>query len=99
MDSKNEILDFLKTNRNYLQKRYHICKIGIFGSFARDEQNQDSDVDIIIELDKNSKNVYDLKFSLKQYLSNAFKRDVDIAREKYLKPYAKKDILKDVIYV
>jgi len=99
LNSKGEILDFLKNNRKFLRETYHVTKIGLFGSFARDEQKNDSDVDLLIDIEDGTKNIHDLKLSLKEYLSNKFGRNVDLAREKYLKPYAKKYILKDTVYV
>lgn len=99
MNQKKEILDFLKSNRKFLYDTYHVTKIGLFGSFAREEQNENSDVDILIDIKNDTKHIHDLKLALKEYLSNALNRNVDIAREKYIKPYAKKYILKDVIYV
>lgn len=50
-----------------------------------------------IDLDDNISDVYDTKNALKDFLSTSFGRDVDIAREKYLKPYAKEHILKDTL--
>ena len=99
MNTKQEILDFLKLNQSYMKKHYSLTKIGLFGSFARDEQRIDSDVDLLIEIEEDTKNIYDLKNSLSKYLVKAFDRNVDIAREKYLKPYARNEILKDTIYV
>ncbi|MCF6173511.1 MAG: nucleotidyltransferase family protein [Campylobacteraceae bacterium] len=99
MNTKKEILDFLKQNQKLLLETYHITRIGLFGSFAREEQKESSDVDILIDIQDGTKNIHDLKLSLKKYLSNAFGRNVDLAREKYLKPYAKKHILKDILYV
>jgi len=99
MNTKKEIIDFLKTNHQYIIDTYHITKIGLFGSFARGEQTKHSDVDVLIEIREGTKNIYDLKQSLNSYLSKAFGRNVDLAREKYLKPYAKKFILQDTIYV
>lgn len=99
MNTKNEIITFLEQNKNYLQEKFHITKIGLFGSFARDEQTALSDVDLLVELDSDVKNFHDTKESLKEFLSHSFERSVDLAREKYLKPYAKDLILKDTIYV
>lgn len=99
MNNKKEILDFLQTNHQYIVEKYHITKLGLFGSFARDEQTENSDVDVLIEIEDGTKNIHDMKVSLNQYLSKAFNRSVDLAREKYLKPYAKDLILKDTIYV
>ncbi len=99
MNTKKEILDFLQINHQYIIEKYHITKLGLFGSFARDEQTANSDVDLLIEIEDGTKNIHDLKVSLNDYLSKAFNRSVDLAREKYLKPYAKELILKDTIYV
>ena len=99
MNTQKEILDFLNENKSLLKSKYHITNIALFGSFARNEQKESSDVDLLIELEENTPNVYDLKSSLKNFLSQAFERSVDIAREKYLKPYAKEQILKDALFV
>lgn len=97
MNTKEEIIEFLRQNRELLSERYHVSKIGLFGSFARGEQTHGSDVDLLIDLDDNISDVYDTKNALKDFLSTSFGRDVDIAREKYLKPYAKEHILKDTL--
>jgi predicted nucleotidyltransferase len=99
MNTKSEIIDFLKTNKSFLQERYHLSKIGLFGSFARGEATQNSDIDIIIELYDGTQNIHDLKSSLRDFLSDKLGRSVDLAREKYLKPYAKEQILRDTLYV
>ncbi|MDP2079156.1 MAG: nucleotidyltransferase family protein [Sulfuricurvum sp.] len=99
MNTQSEIIDFLQNNRKLLLEKYHVTKIGIFGSFARNEQKENSDVDLLIELEEGTQNIYDIKASLKQFLSASFNRSVDIAREKYLKPYAREVILKDTLYV
>lgn len=99
MNSQKEILDFLNKNRQYLSDTYHLTKLGLFGSFARDEQTQFSDVDLLIEIEDGTKNIHDLKVSLNSYFTKAFSRSIDIARVKYLKPYAKESILKDTIFV
>ena len=99
MDTKQDIINFLQFNKEYIMSHYNLNKIAVFGSFARDEQTKNSDVDILIELNDNVNNIYELKNELRDYLSSSFGRSVDLAREKYLKSYAKKFILKDAIYV
>jgi predicted nucleotidyltransferase len=99
MNTQDEIVNFLHNNRKLLLEKYHVTKIGLFGSFARNEQQVDSDVDLLIEIEEGTKNIHDLKDSLKQFLSLSFDRSVDIAREKYLKPYAREQILRDTVYV
>ena len=99
MLTQENILNFLSENKLFLREQFHVVKIGIFGSFARNEQNPDSDIDILIEMENNVSNVYDLKWNLSEFLKNQFQRDVDICNSKHIKPYAKDYILKDAIYV
>ena len=99
MNTKQEILDFLTSHQQEIASEYHVNKIALFGSFSRGEQTQKSDVDLLIEIEEGTKNIHDLKISLQTYLSTVFEHSVDLAREKYLKPYAKELILKDAIYV
>jgi len=99
MDTKQEILAFLKEKKEFLKNNYHVTKVALFGSFAKGKQTENSDIDLLIELESNITNVHDIKTSLKEYLKKSLKRDVDLAREKYLKPYAKKHILKEALYV
>ena len=99
MLTQENILNFLSENKLFLREQFHVVKIGIFGSFARNEQNPDSDIDILIEMENNVSNIYDLKWNLREFLKNQFQRDVDICNSKHIKPYAKDYILKDAIYV
>ena len=99
MNTQKEILDFLSSHKSFLQKHFHLNKIALFGSFSRGEATKESDVDILIELKEGTENVHDLKNELRTYLATHLHRKVDLAREKYLKPYAKEHILKDALYV
>lgn len=99
MNTKKEILHFLREHKHELLSDYNLSKIGLFGSFSRGEATNESDVDIIIDFSEGTHDVYTLKTSLKAYLVKHFNRSVDLAREKYLNPYAKKQILQDTIYV
>ena len=99
MNTQKEILDFLSLHKSFLENRFHLSKIALFGSFSRNEATKTSDVDILIELKEGTENVHDLKNELREYLSTHLHRNVDLAREKYLKPYAKEHILKDALYV
>ena len=99
MLTQQNILDFLKENKAFLQKEFHIMKIGVFGSFARNEQSLNSDIDILIELENNVSNVFDLKWALRDFLKTKFNREVDICNAKHIKSYAREYVLKDAIYV
>ena len=99
MTKKEDILKFIQENQNYLKEHFYIKKIGIFGSFARDEQTEDSDIDVIIELEKNTPGIYEIKEELRKFIGRQFNRDVEIAREKYLKSYVKTQITDEAVYV
>ena len=99
MIGKEDILLFVRQNRHYLKEHFHIKKIGLFGSFVHDEQTEDSDIDIIIELNDNTPGIYELKVELRDFFGEQFQRDVDIAREKYLKSYVKAQINNEAVYV
>jgi predicted nucleotidyltransferase len=96
---REEILNFIRQNRIYLKEHFYIKKIGLFGSFVHDEQAEDSDIDIIIELEENTPGIYELKEELREFFAKHFNRDVDLAREKYLKSYVKSQIIHEVAYV
>ena len=97
--SKEEILNFLSLRKNFLRKNFHIVKLGLFGSFARGDNESGSDIDLIVEFEENTQNLFDLKRKLKAYLKENLNLEVDICREKYIKPRYKKTILTEAQYV
>lgn len=99
MATKGEILDFLTRNKQYFRDRYGITKIGLFGSYARNEQTRDSDINLIVEFEKNTPNLYDVKREIKDYIKQNLSLNADIAREKYIKLIYRDSILKETIYV
>ena len=66
-----------------LQKKFHVKTIGVFGSYAREEQTSKSDIDILVSF---SKPKFDSYMNLKFLLEKRFKRKVDLVMEKTLKP-------------
>jgi len=98
MISKENILHYLTDIKPMLEKQFHVSKIGLFGSFARNEQTDASDIDLIIEFAPQTENLSEKKEAIQQMVSAHFQRKVDLAREKYLKPYLKHQILQSAIY-
>lgn len=97
-ENDNKILSFLKENKDKFQKDFHISKLGLFGSYARGEATEESDIDLLIEFD-GEVNIFETKFMIREFIKKQLGKDVDICREKYLKSYAKDKILSEVIYV
>ena len=98
IDSK-QILNYLVLNKDRYQEEYHLKKIGIFGSLARAEQTEDSDIDLIVEFEENTPDLYSLKQRLKDEIQEKFNVPVDICREKYIKPIFREQILSEAKYV
>lgn len=98
MLEQSTIINYLKEHKEEYNK-IGINIIGIFGSYAKSENTLDSDIDILYDTKKGTVNLYDKKQKLKQVLETAFNTKIDLASKKYLKPYAKNEIMKDLIYV
>lgn len=99
MTQQHEILTFLENNKDLFFKQFNVTKIGIFGSFARNEQTENSDIDIIIEMARGTDDIFEKKVQLKEILKNHFHREIDICRERAIKPLFREMILTDAIYV
>jgi len=90
-------IELLKKNENEIRKRFGVRKIGIFGSFARGEEREGSDIDILVEFQDNYEtfdNFMDLKFLLR----DLFERKIDLVTIDALRPQLKDNILQEVIY-
>jgi len=98
MKTKNEILTFLSKNKKLFRGRFHIIRIGIFGSYARGDQNTMSDIDLLVEFEEGTQDLYDLKLQIKEFFRNNLQLEIDICREKYLKPRIRKSILSETVY-
>ncbi len=61
MKTRDQILTFLSQNKKLFRDKFHIVRIGLFGSYARGEQNLDSDIDLLVEFEDNTQELYDLK--------------------------------------
>ena len=97
MKTREEILKILKNELPYLRKEYGVKFVGIFGSYARSEQNSESDVDVLVEF---SKPIGFFKFvELEDYLSRKLGIKVDLVTTDALKPVIKPQIMREVVYV
>ena len=96
MNSLNEVMNLMQQHMDSINK-FHIKKIGVFGSFVRGEQTTESDVDVLVEFEENQEtldNYMDLKF----YLEDLFNRRVDIVISNVIKEALKKSIVESVRY-
>ena len=92
-----QIIDYLRTQKDFFKKEFKVKKIGIFGSYARGSVCEESDIDIVVELEKP-----DLFYmiGIKQAIEEALGRRVDIVRlRERMNKVLKCRIEQDVIYV
>lgn len=94
---KAVILDFLQRNKQKFAQDFGVTKIGLFGSYARGEAREDSDIDIAVEMDSDNK--FRSFFALKHFLEDGLGRKVDLGIESAIKPIAYRHIKKEIIYV
>ncbi len=95
MKDLKEIESNLKKNRAILKEKFKVKKIGIFGSYAKGESSEKSDIDILVEFNEPIGWEF---FDLKDFLEDQLSIGVDLVTIKALKPQLKDSILKEVIY-
>ena len=91
-----DIENKLKNLKPILHQQYHVERIGYFGSYARDEQKNDSDIDILVFFSKPLGWEF---FDLQEFLENELQLKVDLVSEKALKEQLRPKILNNVKYV
>ena len=95
--TKDYIINFINTQKPELNSKYGVKRIGLFGSYARGHANRDSDIDIVVELEKPD---LFLLIGIKQFFEDAFRTHVDIVRlRNRMNPALKTRIERDAIYV
>jgi predicted nucleotidyltransferase len=94
---RDEILRVLAQFRDRRAQEFGITRIGIFGSLARGEATDASDVDVVVELERPD---LLLLVGIKQELEELLQRPVDVVRyRERMNPFLKKRILRDAVYV
>ena len=93
-----DIREKLEKSKPHLNKVFHVKEIGIFGSYVRSEDNQYSDIDILVEFEKGHKDFFNY-MRLKYYLESILQKKIDLVMKGAIKPMLKKSILTEVDYV
>ncbi len=96
MITKNSVLAKLRELKPFLYKEFAVKEIGLFGSFSDGSFSEESDIDILVELENPIGWKY---FSLEIYLEKIFNRKIDLVTKNALKRQLKDTILKQVKYV
>ena len=96
--TRDDILSFLKAHQQEMRRGYGVKRIGLFGSYARQAENEDSDIDIVVEFETENKTLRNF-FGFKRYLEHNLGKSVDLGIESALKPVVRDTATKDIIYV
>jgi uncharacterized protein len=93
--TKSRILATLDQHALEIRQKFHVRKLGLFGSHVRGDTSLQSDIDFLVEFEITTFDAYmDLKF----FLEDLFQRNVDLVMEDTLKSRIKPQILNEVQY-
>jgi predicted nucleotidyltransferase len=91
-----DVLAIVKKNKTFLKERFGVKKIGVFGSVARGEAKEKSDVDVLVEFES-AKKSFDNFMELSFFLEDLFGKKVDLITtsglDKYIRPYVEKEVI------
>ena len=96
MYNTNQIINILKSQKRDLEKKYPISELALFGSYARGDNNELSDIDILVDFNDR----IGIEFiSLAHDLEDIFKAKVDLVSRRGIKPKYLPFVEKDLIHV
>ncbi len=88
-------LKTLKEHKREIESRFSVRRIGIFGSYARGEEKETSDIDVLVEFEEPTfRNFMGLVF----FLEELFGREVDLVTTKGLSPYIRPHVEREVVW-
>ncbi len=98
MTTREHILSTLKSRKSEINK-FGVIKLGLFGSYARNEQQESSDIDILIDFAPHKENFDNFNIAL-DFMESLFKNEkVEVVTQKGLSPFIGPHILDEVVYV
>lgn len=85
----------LHSNKSYFESELGVIKIGLFGSYAKNEQNAKSDVDIFLELEDNN---YKKILAVLIYLESKLDQKIDMIKGDHIRPDFLRTLERETIY-
>jgi len=95
--NRDQVLSELRRHRQEIEQRFAIKHLSVFGSAARDELRDDSDIDVLVEF--KGKATFDGYMDLKFYLETILSRQVDLVTQDAVKPRMRPMIEQEAIHV
>jgi predicted nucleotidyltransferase len=96
MLGRDDILERLRERQNEMATRFSVRRMGLFGSYLHGNEDEESDIDLIVDL---SETTFDHYMDLKFYHETLFERPVDLVLSDTIKPRLKPVIQKEAAYV
>ena len=95
--NRNEVLDALRTHMPALEERFGVTGLALFGSFARDQGADGSDVDVLVQFDSpaTSRSYFGVQF----YIEDLLGRPVDLVTDKALRPEIRPRVEREAVHV
>ena len=97
VQTKRDILAVIQANQGKI-RTFGVKKLGLFGSFSRDEQSRESDIDLLVEFEPDQK-TFDNFIQLSFFLEELFEQSVELVTAESLSPYIRPYVLREVEYV
>ncbi|WP_456394040.1 nucleotidyltransferase family protein [Nitratifractor sp.] len=94
---RSEVIERIRSAKKRLKEEFGIEELGLFGSRARGDANESSDIDLLIL--KSRKKDYFIRISAKYFLEELLQKRVDLGYYDAIRPVIRKRIEKDLIYV
>jgi len=98
MKTFEEIKKIIEEHRQELEFKFKVKEIGIFGSYVRGEQDETSDIDILVDYSDGHISLFDV-LELKYYFEELLGLKADIVTREALKPVIGRHILDEVVFV
>jgi len=95
----DKIKQILEQHKNELRERYGVKEIGVFGSYVRGEEKEESDLDILVMFEPDVKMDLIKFVELEVYLSELLGLKVDLVMKSALKPRIGRRILEEAVYI
>ena len=97
MMNRDKALDLLRAHKLALAERFGVTSLALFGSFARDQATDRSDVDVLVRFNgpATSKTYFGVQF----YIEDLLDRPVDLVTEKALRPELRPYVEREAVHV
>ena len=91
--NKNMIISKIKEEYSFLREFFGVKKLYLFGSYIKNLQTKNSDIDFLVDFEKDRGNYKD-ELGLAIYLKKLFRKEVEVGKKSDLRPEYRKEIFK-----